>query len=179
MRILGVTSSAVDFSTYELIETAIVSGSTTSNITFSGLEAYSSNYKHLQIRGIVRSSATNIAIRINGDTGTNYTGHQMYSFGTTVPSDRLSDTTLFVSSFSVSSTETANAFAASIIDILDAYAVKNKTLRTFTGMKQVDGYVGLRSGLHINTSPLASISLTPTTGTYVAGSRFSIYGIRG
>jgi hypothetical protein len=171
-------------SAYELIETAIVSGVSTTEINFSGLNAYASTYKHLQIRAVVRSGTGNVNIRINGDSGANYTAHQLYgggTSGTTVISQRLGDTTFFLSAFSVSSGEVANAFASSIIDILDPYAAKNKTVRTFTGMVQTapNSYILIRSGLHISTEQLTSISLFVSTGTYVAGSRFSIYGIKG
>jgi hypothetical protein len=65
--------------TYELIESQIL-GSNQSSITFSSLATYASTYKHLQIRAAGKGSGnsfeeTNVNLRFNGDTGSNYSAH--------------------------------------------------------------------------------------------------------
>jgi hypothetical protein len=165
---------------FELIETAIVSGTSTSTITFSGLASYASTYKHFQIRVVGRAGGLGFKLRLNGDTGSNYIGHQLFGSGSAVSSGLLTTDTSLSTAFTAASTSTANAFSAGVIDILDAYAAKNKTMRTFTGMTNNEyTFVALRSGLYLSTSSLTSITLLSESGNYVAGTRLSLYGIKG
>ena len=61
---------------YELLESTTLS-SGASSVTFSGLSAYATDYKHLQIRAVTQINKTtdtieNVFVRLNGDTGANY-----------------------------------------------------------------------------------------------------------
>jgi hypothetical protein len=168
---------------FELIETTIVSGSSTSSVVFSGLGSYSSIYKHLQLRAVVRSAsagADNIFMRLNADTGNNYKAHQLFGNGSSVSSATAGETNTFYTGLTNTGGEVANAFAPTIIDFLDVYATKNKTVRTLTGTmgSELNG-VTLRSGLYLNTASLTSITCNAQSGVYAAGSRFSLYGIKG
>lgn len=168
---------------YELIETVIVSGASTSSVVFSSLGDYSSTYKHLQLRAVVRSAsagANNIFMRLNGDTGNNYTAHQLFGNGSSVSSGRAGETNTFYTGLTNTGGEVANAFAPTVIDFLDVYATKNKTVRTLTGTigSELTG-VTLRSGLYMSTASLTSITCNAQSGVYAAGSRFSLYGVKG
>lgn len=71
---------------YESIATVTVGAGGSSSISFSSIP---STYKHLQLRGIVRTTDTSaaasdgnyIGIRFNGDTGANYVAHNLYGNG--------------------------------------------------------------------------------------------------
>ena len=185
---LGIFSAAgaggVAFdSSYELIETSIVSGVSTSSVVFSNLGDYSSTYKHLQLRAVVRSAsagANNIFMRLNADTGNNYTAHQLFGNGSSVSSARAGETNTFYTGLTNTGGEVADAFAPTVIDFLDVYATKNKTVRTLTGTigSELNG-VTLRSGLYLSTDSLTSITCNCQSGNFVAGSRFSLYGVKG
>jgi hypothetical protein len=164
---------------YELIESVIL-GSSQSTITFSSLGAYSSTYKHLQIRATARKSNTDNTqlIRFNGDTASNYAVHFIYGNGSIVQSASGTSATAIVNYPFAGSGYTANAFGVYVMDILDAFSTtKNKTIRQLSALSNTE--IQLVSGLWINTASLTSITLTSASGDLVAGSRFSLYGIKG
>lgn len=165
--------------TYELIETQIL-GSSQSSITFSNLGTYSSTYRHLQIRYTARNSSTNnqTFIRFNADTGSNYARHILYGDGNSVRSEATTSQTSGYVGQVFPSTGTANGFAAAVIDILDVYGNKNKTVRSLSGEVGSPAYVTLHSSLWMSTASVTSITLLTSGNNYVANSRFSLYGIR-
>jgi uncharacterized phage protein gp47/JayE len=168
--------------TYELIETSIVSGSSTTTVTFSNLGTYASTYKHLQIRGVAKPATNaNTYLRMNGDTGNNYAWHELYTYDPASSVASSAGTSQnHIKAIYADGTGTANSFGAGVIDILDCYSsTKNKTVRILTGTTD-DVFVAVRSGLWNNTASITSLTLTTSDGSnLVAGSRFSIYGIRG
>jgi hypothetical protein len=179
MRILGVTASGfIQTGNYELISTFIVP-SNQSSVTFSNLDAYSSTYKHLQIRYVGMMDTVNRwwAWRANGDVGTNYRTHQLNiesSFSTL----QSSAWTLYAHD-----NNTTNEPISGVIDFLDAYSsTKNKVSRSLSGTASGASrqHLALASGLWLNTSPITSLTmLLSDSGNFRTGSRFSIYGIRG
>jgi hypothetical protein len=185
MRILGVTSSGIDFSAYELIETAIVSGTAATSVVFSGLDAYASIYKHLQIRAVARDTGTaqlvSTGVRFNSDTATNYSYHRFFGQGTTTASGGFINQTAMYYAGTPGSSATANIFGAAIVDILDFSATtKNKTIKTLSGnMGSTDSVTAFASGLWRSTAAITSITLIPELTAHAIGSRFSLYGIRG
>jgi hypothetical protein len=169
--------------TYELITTTVL-GTTAASVTFSGLGAYASTYKHLQIRVAARSSDANPGVgvysRLNADAGSNYRSHYLLGNGSSVLSGTVA-TTSGLSGIIAAAGSTANNFGVAVIDLLDPYSTtKNKTLRTLSGFTDAaQKRIDLQSSLWINTASLTSWQLIPELGNLVAGSRFSLYGIRG
>ena len=171
---------------YDLLETTIL-GSAASSVTFSSLATYASDYKHLQLRLVARTDRNQASdsslMRFNGDSGSNYSWHSLLVADTSaVLSEGFASQTLMRSGRLSGSPTTANVFAASVIDILDPYSTtKNTTIRVSDGfMAATSNWVGLGSGAWYNTSALTSITLDQVFGTnFVAGSRFSLYGIKG
>ena len=184
---LGILSAAgaggVAGSDFELIETQIL-GSSQAGVTFSSLGTYSSTYKHLQIRATVRDNrsgfpASILYARLNGDTGSNYASQGLRGTGSAVEtfSFGTSSTLPWVSEI-VGPTGTTNAYAGVVMDILDAYSTsKNKTWRSLGGMAQETPIINIVSGLRMNTEAISSITLLGA-GDFVAGSRFSLYGVK-
>ena len=183
---LGIFSAAgaggVFSSDFELIETQIL-GSSQASIVFSSLGSYSSTYKHLQLRATVRSTtgpaSDGLGIRLNGDTGSNYSQHGLYASGSGSPVSfaTLNQTSGYTAQIPAAGT-TANVFNGSVIDLLDAYSTtKNKTFRALFGSS---GYnlVGLYSGAWFNTASVTSITVFPFNGSLAAGTRYSLYGVK-
>jgi hypothetical protein len=167
---------------YELIETQILTG-TEASITFSNLGNFSSTYKHLQIRHSARGNAAfgtlNVYSRLNGDSGTNYAGHNLTGTGSSVVSGAQVSANYARSGMASGSTVAANVFGAGVIDLLDPYSTtKNKTFRTLSG-NNGGTRIDLHSGLWMNTASVTSWQLLLDDGSFIAGSRFSLYGIRG
>jgi hypothetical protein len=168
---------------YELIATEILTANE-SSIVFSNLGDYSSTYKHLQVRMVTRTVRTDIndsvGIRINGDTGSNYAYHRLIGNGSSVSSSAATSETTMSDISNAGNTFTANGFGAAVVDILDAYsASKNTTIRALSGVVGSFNNVMLNSGLFINTASITSLTLLPkNSANFLAGSRFSLYGIK-
>jgi len=173
-------------SDYELITTTLITTDTAS-VTFSSLGDYSSTYKHLQIRATGRTaeattSNRNIALRLNADTGSNYSAHSVRGNGTAVASTGISSqTSLQREDFFVGNNATANIFGGAVVDVLDPYSSsKNTTIRILTGLNASASKISLMSGAWYNTASLTSIQIfVGNSENILAGSRFSLYGIRG
>jgi hypothetical protein len=183
---LGIFSAAgaggVVAGDYELISTTTL-GTAAASVTFSSLGDYSSTYKHLQIRLAARSSRadtdTRIRLQFNAQTGSTYFSHELRGDGSTVSASATTSSSSIFIGRTTASTSTANAFGGLVIDVLDAYSTsKNKTFRAMSG---VTGYnrVGLYSGSLAYTPAVTEIKVIDEFANFVAGSRFSLYGIKG
>ena len=184
---LGIFSAAgaavVPTGAYELIETFTV-GTAVSSITFSSLGTYSSTYKHLQIRYTARNTNSTSEysnfLRVNSDSGSNYTFHQLGGQGSSVYSTGQANTTFLPMTNLPGSTYAANAFNAGVLDLLDAFSTtKNKTSRNLGGYVGSPNNITVFSGVWRNTASVTSLTCSPEVGTYAIGTRFSLYGIKG
>jgi len=178
----GILSAAGIGSDYELIETQIVVGASTTSISFD-VSSFASTYKHLQIRMTARNSGGSgigdTMFRLNSDTGSNYSRHQLGGYDNGIFSGAASSQTSIAIGRMPFANQAANAFAASVIDILDPFSTtKNTTVRSLQGVSATNAGIELRSGAWYNTASVTTISLTVATDTLVAGSRFSLYGIK-
>jgi hypothetical protein len=180
---LGILSAAgagvVDLGSYDLLETQIL-GSAQASITFSSLGTYSSTYKHLQIRAVVRHTNANVGalgyLRANADSGSNYTAHRIWGNSFNVLSGVINDTGYRLNNMPGANSDTNN-YGAFVCDILDAYSTtKFKTIRSLGG--NAAGEIGLYSGHWRNTDSITSLNYSDL-GNTAAGSRFSLYGIKG
>lgn len=168
---------------FEAIASTTLSSANTT-ITFSSIP---DTYEHLQLRMYTRdgtpgASLYNIDIRLNNDSASNYTTHNLWGNGASaVAAASISQTRIGIG-WHPSSGVTSNTFAVTIVDILDyASTNKYKTARGMTGFDaNGSGRVGLRSGLWLSTSAVNRVDvLGATSGTeFVAGSVFSLYGLR-
>jgi hypothetical protein len=182
------SSATPDNLVFDSIATVSVGAGGTSTINFSSIPQ---NYTHLQVRWISRGDRSdneydNIALRINSDTGTNYSNQ--YIAGT---SSIYSDTYITQNNVKVgytASNKTAvissSHFSAGIMDIFD-YTTTNKvkTFRTFTGIDfNNGGFVVVASGLWNSTAAISTLTFYPVTPggySWLQNSHFALYGIKG
>lgn len=166
---------------YELISTQLITTNTAS-VTFSSIPA---TYKHLQIRMIARSTSAgnrqeNCFMQFNSDTtSSNYRYHSLLADGSSVVS--FTSTSLFLNEIN-GNADTTGSFAPKIIDILDyAVTTKNTTIRNFNGKDSAgpEKRIVLTSGLWMNTAAITSLRIFPSDTSFITGSRFSLYGIKG
>jgi len=167
---------------YELIQTQLISSST-SSLTFSSIP---STYKHLQIRATIRTDRAGnqddlMMVRLNGDTGSNYAAHAMYNGSSQVQTLSQTSQTYWRALYVNGSGAATNAFAGLIMDILDyGVTTKNTTMRALNGGHEYN-WIALASGVWMNTAAVTSITFNMplTSANFVSGTRFSLYGIRG
>ena len=166
---------------FDLLETTVLS-SAASSVTFSSLGSYS-DYKHLRVRYVTRSSRvdtdSSIRLRLNSDTGSNYAWHRVSGNGSTVASPSSVSDSYALLGFMAANSATANAFAAGSLDLLDfSNSSKNTTIRNLVGNNAGINHIALYSGLWVNAAAVTSIEIYDGHSTFTAGSRFSLYGVK-
>jgi hypothetical protein len=167
-------------SNYVRLQTTLITTNTAS-VTFDNLGTLAAGYRHLQIRYTARSDGSNtISIRTNNRTGGNYATHHLRGTGSAVQSSA----STFAGQIDMGFAMTTNLsgtdrFGAGVIDFLDfSSSSKNCTIRSMYGIvdSSVGNFITLRSGLSPFAEALTRIDLL-SNGNFVAGTRFSIYGI--
>lgn len=182
--LLGILNSQVEATaagSFDLLQTTVLS-SATSSVTFSSLGSYS-DYKHLQFRIVGRSASTDAQqqwrITLNNDTGANYAYHRLLGNGSSVLSQAVTSTSSCRIGYLPTSVATSNAFGGLVIDLLDfSSSNKNTTIRSFS---EADTFttVSMQSALWNNTAAVTTIKLEDSGGNnLIAGSRFSLYGVK-
>lgn len=168
----SVTPSSTAF---DSIATLTGTGSGNTTLTFSQIPQ---TYKHLQIRVVTRSanfSSNNFFIRINGNTGPNYSFHSLTGNGSTATASGYSDGTGFTLYPDAESTN----FTVMIIDIHDYREVKAKTIRGFIGKDtNGSGSVRLASGMYTGLGTITQIELLDG-GDFSTAAKVYLYGIKG
>ena len=165
---------------YDLLETTTLTTSA-SSVTFSGLGSYS-DYAHLQIRYSARTSGAVTAgiliVTANGDTGSNYSSHELTGAGSSVFAD--SDLSRMRTAYLIGTDSASDSFAPGIIDLLNfSSADTYKTFRSLSGIADTGTLISLRSGSWRNTDSVTSLALVDRSGNnFVTKSRFSLYGIK-
>ena len=165
---------------YQSIATTTVGGGGSATITFSSIPA---TFQHLQLRVMCQINVgdADFGIRFNSDTGSNYSKHQIYTYGSGTPLATGTASTTSIpggSSYSNSS----GVFGVAVIDILDyANTSKYKTARVLTGTDaNSSGFLSFRSGVWQNTNAISRIDLVQTSGSsFQQYSSFALYGIKG
>jgi len=158
-------------------------GSSQSTITFSSIPQ---NYEHLQLRAILRGTASNTSdgynARFNSDTGANYNGgHILYGTGSAAGAFHVGASTTYMQPGDiVGASATASIFAAQVTDILDySNTNKYKTVRNLYGFElNGSGTVALSSNLWMNTAAITTITLTTNSGSFATNTQFALYGIK-
>jgi hypothetical protein len=154
-------------STYEPIATTTL-GTATSSVTFSSITG---SYTDLVL--VTNSFGTGVffSIRINGDTGTNYSRTRFNGNGTTATSARDSS----ASSIAI------NDLSSTVreIAILNFQNYSNSTTFKTVVFRQnlSSSSVGATVGLWRSTSAITSIALNTFSNTFAVGSTFTLYGI--
>ena len=156
---------------YESISTVTVGSGGSSSITFSSIP---STYKHLQVRGIHKHSASGAfaTIELNSDsTAANYTYHRLYGDGSAAAAEANASLNRIFTSYP--------HWGSIVIDVLD-YTNTNKytTIRTLSGWDgNGSGEVNFISNLWENTAAVST--LTIKLSSFVEYSQLALYGIKG
>ena len=155
--------------TYEAIATQTL-GSAAATVTFSSIP---STYTDLVL--IVNSARTtsddSVSLEFNGDTGSNYSRTILYGTGTSALSFRESNASLIEIGIQNASNST------NIFNIMNyANTTTNKTVVARANAIGVRVSAGV--GMWRNTAAITSIKLATGGSTFIAGSTFSLYGIK-
>lgn len=170
-------------SAYDWLQTEMLTD-TQASVTFSNLNtAYSADYQHLQIRMTGRSTRPDtdsiFDMFFNSDnTLSNYRSHYIRGNGSVVESGDLGNTGRFYGGLVGASISPSTVFGANVIDILDPFeTTKNTTSRSLGGSTGFNR-IFLQSHLWMNTAAVTTITFDDTFGSFVAGTSFSLYGLK-
>jgi hypothetical protein len=175
--LLGTLSSGVAASTssYESIASVTAAGGETSLV----LSSIPSTYVSLQMRyiGMDNSGGTSagaLKIRFNSDSGSNYSETILLGSGANAIAARGSNITAIVHNY------TNTSIASAITNIMN-YSNSNiykSTLTRWNSTISADPYVAEYVGLWRNTTAITSLTVFVGSGNFVAGSIFTLYGIK-
>lgn len=159
--------------TYEPITTTTTSGNA-SSVTFSSIAG---TYTDLVI--IVNggsSTAADLHIQFNGDTGNNYSRTILSGDGTSATSLRQTSVN-YIRTDNQGYLNTTFPAATHIINIMNySNTTTNKT--TVSRASNASTGVDASFGLWRSTAAITSINLSPNAGTLTNGSTFTLYGIK-
>jgi hypothetical protein len=180
LGILAVAGAGGAAGDYELIATAFGTGSS-GTITFSSIDQ---SYKHLQLRIVGKSTGagTDTRLTFNGVSTSTHSAHFLQGNGAIVSAGASLNQPFIRLYSTLAQSTTTNAFAGSIIDILDyTSTTKNKTIRNLSGHTGSVDMVNLSGGQAPSSAAITSLSLVVNTAGnfYTSTSRFSLYGIKG
>jgi hypothetical protein len=175
--------------TFDLIETASVT-SAVSSVTFSNLNTYAADYKHLRIVSHTLDSAVNnnswVNIRFNGDTASNYYYSNIrFSDGNTGGSMAAADGAPFAALAATRNNPAGGDSSYGVVAVanISDYSATNKqkSFISWGSQYQSNGWAsGLWSGVWKSTSAITSVTVFPDSGlNFTANSRIYLYGIKG
>ena len=181
--LIGAPSAAVG--DYESIASTTVGAGGSATVSFSGIAG---TYKHLQIRAIARTNNTSgdstqdyLRLKVNSDTGANYSYHALYGDGTSATGgNATSQTTAYIQRLSGNGA-TSGVFGTFILDLLDYQNTnKYKTVRILGGVdNNGSGRIYLTSDLWMNTSAITQLDISAGDGSTIQQySSFALYGIK-
>jgi hypothetical protein len=182
MPIFGITASSnqsAKSTGFVSIATVTVGSGGQANIEFTGIP---STYTHLQLRGILKRTSGSFDVdtfQFNGDTGSNYTYHNLYGDGTSVGNSGSGNVTVCYGLVTPGTTQGAGNFNSFVLDILDYKNTnKFKTARSISGTdSNGSGYPWMSSSAWRNTNAITSIKFTPASGNYEQYTSIALYGV--
>lgn len=156
---------------YILLET-IVLAQTTASVVFNNLPT--SGYTDLKIVMSARNSGNDVDNIVTLNSTNKTSGIRLYGNGTNTASD-----TAVGGGLSTPSSATASTFSSTEYYFPNFLGTTQKTV-SIDAVNETNGtsaFSNLSTQLFNLTSAVTSITLTPNTGSYIADSTFSLYGI--
>jgi membrane-bound inhibitor of C-type lysozyme len=161
--------------TYEPIATQTL-GSTASSVTFSSIP---STYTDLILASALRNDTATYQvakITFNGDTGSNYSYTRLGTDGSSAPfSDRSSGFAYIDGSYTWGTNGTSNTFTQMDVQIQN---YSNATTYKTSLIRQSGVYTIATLALWSSVSAITSLTVTANSGNWIAGSTFTLYGIK-
>ena len=161
-------------STYTPIATTTVSGSTTNQVDFTSISGSYTDLR-LVVNGFTVTSTDNLLLRINSDTGSNYSQTQVYGDGTSAGSTRTTNrSSIYFTAWGNIST-TPHLWTTDLLNYSNTTTYKSMLFREADNQNATGASVALwRSTSAINQ---VQISCTNAGRTFNVGSTFTLYGI--
>lgn len=157
----------------------ITLSSTDSSIDFANIP---NSYKDLVlvVNGATSESVTDssIALRVNSDTGSNYSWVYAWGTGSATASGSSADSRIFIGRLpGYSSASTPGTILVQMMD----YSATDKHKTVLTRGNNTSGVVSMHAGRWASTNAVNTLSVSryDFASGFVAGATFSLYGIAG
>ena len=168
--------------TYTLISSNVLSSSAAS-VTFSAIP---STYTDLVLRASVRGDGTGyqspFRLKINADTGTNYSRTRLYGIGSSAVTNRATDEADNIdTAFFNQSTSTSNTFSNIEVYVPNYLSTVAKPISGNGALENdstTDWIRSVHAVLYRGTSAITSLEFFTNSGSFVSGSSFYLYGIK-
>lgn len=159
--------------TYVALDKVTV-GTATPSVTFSSIPAtYTDLYIVIEAKNLTGNS--DVLMRFNSDSGSNYSATILTGDGSTAGSyRRTSSTSVILNYFDFLNSTTATQFNVNIQNYSNATTNKTALVRANRANQATEAVVGLWR----NTAAITQINLTTSSSSFAAGSTFSLYGIK-
>jgi hypothetical protein len=164
--------------TYTLIASNTLSSSA-ATVTFSSIPGtYTDLVLRISTRVDFATLDSNVLIRFNGDTASNYSTTWLYGNGANAFSGRLGTTRIIGASMTEGTSATSNTFAIAEIYIPSYTASQHKQIGmdSATENNATTAYRAVDAALWRSTAAITSIELDGSN--FVSGSSFFLYGIK-
>ena len=154
-------------------------GTSATSVTFSGIP---SSYRDLVVKFSTRSDTSNqINVTVNGTSGgTAYSRTRLRGNGTDAASNSASnDSSFSLPGASVETSATANTFSSGEIYIPSYTASQNKPMSDFDTQEanSTSSFINVNAGLYRSTTAISEIKVAASSGNFVTGSSFYLYGL--
>jgi hypothetical protein len=162
--------------TYEPIATTTVSGTSTGSVSFTSIPSTYTDLRLVYNGGWITSFGYAVYwLRLNGDTGTNYSATYIQSYGTGQLSGRESNQSNMYLNYS---SDSGNAACITMFDIMNySNSTTYKTVLA-TGREAAWG-LSVSAGLWRSTSAVSSLELRMADNVKMSsGSVITLYGIK-
>jgi hypothetical protein len=168
--------------TFEKIASVTI-GAGGGGIAFSSIpNTYTSLRLLLSTRGTESSYYTNLIMNFNGSSASNYSFVRAIGVGGGTSTDGFSGQTTIYIGESNGATSTSGIFSNFDVLIGEYNTTKSKTVTVTKTMENNTGtssyILGYVAAMWADTSTINSISIAPTTGTFVQYSTATLYGIK-
>ena len=165
-------------SSRQLISSQVLT-STAATVTFSSIPG---TFKDLILKLSVRNSLTqeDMLLRINNDSSTLYSRVQLRGNGTQASSSiNSAQTSIKLENAVVGSGYTANTFSNHEIYIPNYTASQNRQISSHAAIENngTEAFDIVHAGLYRSTTAITQIDLIASTGNFISGSSFYLYGL--
>lgn len=161
--------------TYESIATQTL-GTTASSVVFSSIPATYTDVVAV-VQAISDGTYANFNVRVNGDTGSNYSRTRLSGNGTSATSARATNqTSFFLADVSGISNTGYSMYIVNFMNYANTTTYKSILSRTNTINGNAGDGVELHAQLWRSTSAINEISFL--VSSFASGSTFTLYGIK-
>lgn len=146
----------------------ITLGTSAASVTFSSI---SGSYRHLVlvVNGKCLTGNTDMYIRFNSDTGTNYPGVRMAGNGSSTSSDTANTTAMRAGFIS-------NSDTTQILNVMD-YSATDKHKTVLIRSNQISSSLSAEAGRWANNAAITSLTVLTGGYNFDTGTTMSLYGI--